>query len=84
MINIDSSSWFYDFVYNGEQKRIHRFAHMPINIAIEANKSGDITVEGMFDALLRHDCGMTLSDLDSASAKLLIDELARDGEELGE
>lgn len=83
MLSIDNSTWFYEFEFNGERKRIHRFAHLPLDIAMMA-RDGDASTLQLFDELLKRDCGMSVTDLDGASAKALMDELSKEGETLGE
>lgn len=83
MLKIDSSDWFLEFEYDGEVKRIHRFAHIPLDLVLDANGK-ELGVSEVFDRLLMHDCGLRISDFDTLSAKALIDELSQGGESLGE
>ena len=83
MSNIDTSEWFYEFTYNGERKRIHKFAHLPFDLALKMNQSGATDEEkfaATIEALLDRDCGLHISDFDSETMTALIGALSEDAE----
>lgn len=84
MESINTSNWFYEFEYNGEKKRIHRFQHLPFDMAYKLDGEGENDVPAILAELLERDCGMKLSDFDYASMVALIHELSEEGESLGE
>lgn len=75
MANIDTSTWFYEFEYNGEKKRIHRFNHLPFDLALKLDGANEASYASVLDELLQRDCGLSMSDFDFESMVSLMNEL---------